>query len=135
MRFATGRLAAAGARHPWRMLGAWTAVAVLAVIVIVVFLPGSLTTEGAPTNSPESERADEAAEAAFPSDPSTDVTDVVVIRSEEYTVGAPQFEAYVTRFTGDGGITALGLARTYLDDGGEALVSEDRHATVIPVAL
>jgi uncharacterized membrane protein YdfJ with MMPL/SSD domain len=135
MRFATGRLAAAGARHPWRVLGAWTAVAVAAVIVIVVFLPGSLTTEGAPTNNPESEQADDARLAAFPPDPSTAVSDVVVIRSEQYTVDSPQFEAYVRSFVDGGGITALALARTYLDDGGGALVSEDRHATIVPVAL
>ena len=41
----TGRLAASAA-HPWRVLGAWTAVGVLAVVVIVTFLGGNLTTEG-----------------------------------------------------------------------------------------
>jgi putative drug exporter of the RND superfamily len=135
MRFATGPLAAASARHPWRVLGGWTAVAVLAVVVIVFFLGGRLTTEGAPTNNPESERADEARLAAFPPDPSTAATDVVVIRSDRYTVDSPRFETYVRDFVGDGEITALGLARTYLDDGAEALVSADRHATMIPVAL
>jgi uncharacterized membrane protein YdfJ with MMPL/SSD domain len=133
--FATGPLAAASARHPWRVLGGWTAVAVLAVVVIVFFLGGSLTTEGAPTNNPESERADKARLAAFPPDPSTAATDVVVIRSDRYTVDSPRFEDYVRDFVGDGEITALGLARTYLDDGAEALVSADRHATMVPIAL
>jgi putative drug exporter of the RND superfamily len=131
----TGRLAAASAAHPWRVLGAWTAVAVLAVVVIVTFLGGSLTTEGAPTNNPESERAEDARLAAFPSDPATTVTDVVVIRSEAYAVDSPQFRAYVRAFVSDREITALARARTYLDDGGAALVSEDRHATMIPLAL
>src|SRR5918994_965199 len=131
----TGRLAAASAAHPWRVLGAWTAVVLLAVVVIVTFLSGSLTTEGAPTNNPESERAEDARLAAFPRDPATAVTDVVVIRSEDYTVDSPQYKAYVRRFVSDGEITALGRARTYLDDGGAGLVSEDRHATMIPVAL
>jgi RND superfamily putative drug exporter len=135
VRFATGPLAAACARHPWRALGAWTAVAVAAVIVIVVFLPGSLTTEGAPTNNPESERAKDTRLAAFPADPSTAVTDVVVIRSDRYTVDSPRFRAYVRRFVGDRDIRALAFARTYLGDGGEALVSADRHATMIPIAL
>jgi RND superfamily putative drug exporter len=131
----TGRLAAASAAHPWRVLGAWTAVAVLAVVVIVTFLGGSLTTEGAPTNNPESERAEDARLAALPPDPATAVTDVVVIRSENYTVDSPQFKAYVRDFVSDGEITALGRARTYLDEGGATLVSEDRHATMIPIAL
>jgi putative drug exporter of the RND superfamily len=133
--FATGPLAAASARHPLRVLAAWTAVSVLAVVVIMFFLGGSLTTEGAPTNNPESERADEARLAAFPPDPSTAATDVVVIRSDRYTVDSPRFEAYVRDFVDDGEITALGLARTYLNDEGQALVSADRHATMIPVAL
>jgi hypothetical protein len=62
------------------------------------------------------------------------VTDVVVIRSEDYTVDSPRFKAYVRGFIAESEITALGRARTYLD-GGEALVSEDRHATIIPIAL
>jgi uncharacterized membrane protein YdfJ with MMPL/SSD domain len=131
----TGPIAAASARHPWRVLGAWTVVVVLAIAVIAVFLGGSLTTEGAPTNNPESERADDARLAAFPPDPSTAVTDVVVIRSEQYTVDSQQFKAYVREFVADDEISALGRARTYLGASDAGLVSEDRHATLIPVAL
>jgi RND superfamily putative drug exporter len=131
----TGALAAASARHPRRVLGAWSIAAVLAIAVIAVFLGGSLTTEGSPTNNPESERAEDARLAAFPPDPSTAVTDVVVIRSEDYTVDSPRFEDYVREFAGDSEITPLRRARTYLDNGGDALVSQDRHATIIPVGL
>ena len=77
---------------------------VLAVVVIVTFL-GDLTTEGAPTNNPESERAEDARLAAFPSDPATAVTDVVVIRSEGYAVDSPRFKAYVREFVSDSEIT------------------------------
>ena len=133
--FSTGALAAAVSRHPWRALGAWAVAVVLAIAVIVVFLPGSLTTEGNPTNDPESRRALDARDAAFPPDPSTTVTDVVVIRSEQDTVDSPRFQAFVRDFAADEEITALGRARTYLDGGGETLVSADRHATMIPVAL
>jgi RND superfamily putative drug exporter len=135
MAFSTGYVAAASARHPWRVLGAWTIAVVLAIVAIVMFLGGSLTTEGAPTSNPESDRADQARLAAFPPDPSTVVSDVVVIRSDQYTVESPQFKAYVQDFVTDHQITALGRARTYLTDGGGALVSEDRHATIVPVAL
>ena len=133
--FSTGPLASASARHPWRVLGAWAVVVVLAIGVIVVFLPGSLTTEGNPTNDPESQRALAAQEAAFRPDPSTAATDVVVIRSEQNTVDSPEFRTVVHDFAADEEITALGQARTYLDQGGESLVSADRHATMIPVAL
>jgi uncharacterized membrane protein YdfJ with MMPL/SSD domain len=135
MKLSTQSIASANARHPWWTIGAWIVVMVLAVVAIVILLGGSLTTEGAPTNNPESERAEDAQLAAFPSDPSTTVTDIVVIHSDRYTVDASQFEAYVRSFVDDPEITALGSAPTYLDDGRAALVSKDRHGTMIPVAL
>jgi putative drug exporter of the RND superfamily len=135
MPFSTGPIAAASARHPWRVLGAWTTAVVLAIVVIAVFLGGSLTAEGALTNIPESDRADKAQLAAFPLDPSSAGTDVVVIRSDEYTVDSPRFKAYVRDFVADDEITPLRRARTYLAGSGEALVSGDRHATIVPLAL
>jgi RND superfamily putative drug exporter len=106
---------------------------VLAILAIATFL--SLTTEGAPTNNPESERADDVRFAAFPPDPSTAVTDIVVIRSDEYTADSPQFEVFVREFVDDSEVGVLGRATTYLDDTNAGLVSEDRHATMIPIAL
>jgi putative drug exporter of the RND superfamily len=129
----TGRLAASSARHPWPVVGAWVTVANLAIIAIAMFL--NLTTEGAPTNDPESERAEEARLAAFPPGPETAVTDVVIIRSDAYEVDSARFEAFVHDFVGDAEITALGRAPTYLEDSRGGLVSDDRHATMIPVAL
>jgi putative drug exporter of the RND superfamily len=58
-----------------------------------------------------------------------------VIRSDGLTVDAPQFQAYVRSFVEDEEISSLAGARTYLDDESGALVSEDRHATIIPLAL
>jgi uncharacterized membrane protein YdfJ with MMPL/SSD domain len=133
MRLSTGSLAAASARRPGRVLGMWLVACVLAVVAIVTLL--GLTTEGEPTNNPESQRADDARLAAFPPDPSTTTTDIVVIRSATLTVDSPQFEAYVRDFVDDDEITALGRARTYLDDESGSLVSEDRHATIVPIAL
>jgi putative drug exporter of the RND superfamily len=133
MRLSTKALALASAQHPWRTIGAWIVVTVLAMVTIVTLLGGSLTTEGAPTNNPESERSKDARLAAFPTEAST--ADVVVIRSDRYTVDSPQFEAYVRSFVEDDEITALGAARTYLDDESGALVSQSRHATIIPLTL
>jgi putative drug exporter of the RND superfamily len=135
MRISTGSLAAVSARHPWRTLGAWTAVGALAIVAIATLLGGSLTTEGSPTNNPESERAEDARLAAFPPTTGPTVTDIVVIRSEERTVDSPQFAAFVRDFVADGEITALGRARTYLDGDGAGLISDDRHATIVPIAL
>jgi uncharacterized membrane protein YdfJ with MMPL/SSD domain len=135
MKLSTTSLAIASARHPWRVVASWIAVAILATLAIVTLLGGSLTTEGKPTNNPESERADDVRLAAFPPDPSSTVTDIVVIRSEEHTVDSSQFKAYVRDFVGDGQISALASARTYLEDEGAALVSDNRHATIVPLAL
>ena len=126
-------LASTSARHPWRTISAWAAVTVLATAAVVTLL--GLTTEDAPTSNPESERADDVRLTAFPPDPTTAVSDIVVIRSEAYTVDAPQFQVYVRSFVHEGEITALGRARTYLEDADAGLVSEDRHATVVPIAL
>jgi RND superfamily putative drug exporter len=133
MKLSTTSLATASAGHPWRVVGAWVAVTVLALVTIVLLLGGSLTTEGAPTNNPESERAEDARVAAFPADAGT--ADIVIVRSEEHTVDSPQFKAYVRDLVADPQITALGRAQTYLDGTSTGLVSEDRHATIIPIAL
>jgi uncharacterized membrane protein YdfJ with MMPL/SSD domain len=133
MKLSTGSLAAACARHPWRAVGTWVAVALLAIVAVVTFL--SLTTEGNPTNNPESTRAEDALLTAFPPDPETTTTDVVVIRSEQYTVHSPRFESFVRDFVDDPEITALDVRRTYLEHSGGSFVSKDRHATMIPVAL
>jgi uncharacterized membrane protein YdfJ with MMPL/SSD domain len=133
MRISTGSLAAASARHPWRTISVWLVVMVLAIAAIATLL--TLTTEGAPTNDPESERADDVRLAAFPPDPSTAVSDIVVIRSDELTVDSQRFQDYVRSFVEDREITALGRARTYLDEANSGLVSEDRHATIVPIAL
>jgi uncharacterized membrane protein YdfJ with MMPL/SSD domain len=131
----TGALAAASARHPWRAIVAWVAVLVLAILAIALLLGGSLTTEGAPTNDPESDRALEAETAAFPPNPETTTTDIVVVRSERYEVDSPRFEAFVRALTDDSETQSLSDARTYLEDGSGAVVSEDRHATTLPLAI
>jgi putative drug exporter of the RND superfamily len=132
--FSTGRLASASARHPWRVVAGWAAVFVVAVSAIVALLGGSLTTEGEPTNNPESERAITALVQAFPPDPSTSSTDIVVVRSEELTTDSPRFESFVRTLVEEGDVPALSRARTYLD-GDDGLVSADRHATIVPLAI
>ena len=130
----TKRLAIASARHPWRTIVAWIAIFVAAIVAIVSLLGGSLTTDGAPTNNPESDRAIAAQAQAFPPDPSRASTDIVIIRSSRYTTGAPEFEAFVRTLVVESDLPVLSRARTYLD--GEAtLVSADRHATIVPLGI
>ena len=70
MTFSTESLARACAIHPKRTIGAWIALVVLAFAAIALLLGGSLTTDGAPTNNPESQRADDLITGAFPAGPS-----------------------------------------------------------------
>jgi uncharacterized membrane protein YdfJ with MMPL/SSD domain len=135
MNLSTTSLARASAGHPWRAIGAWVAVSVLAVAAIVLLLGGSLTTEGEPTNNPESLQAEDARLAAFPPTGSTAVTDMVLVRSGAQTVDSPRFRAFVRNFVADREITALGRAPNYLDGRDSGLVSKDRHATIIPLTL
>ena len=51
------RLVLASARHPWRVIGIWIAAFVIALVAIGALLGGALTTEGNPTNNPQSQRA------------------------------------------------------------------------------
>jgi uncharacterized membrane protein YdfJ with MMPL/SSD domain len=134
MKLSTKYLAAASARHPWRAIAAWIVVLVLGIAAIATLLGGSLTTEGAPTNNPESERADEARFRAFPPAPGEAVSDVLVIRSDEHTVDDEEFEGFVRSFVTQSELRPFIEARTYLDDP-EGLVSEDRHATIVPLGI
>lgn len=130
MRLSTGALAAASARHPWRVIGGWIGAVVVAFALVGVLLGDALTTDYAPTNDPESIRAERAVESAFPSESDARGTDVVIVRSERYTVDAPEFRRVVQGLVASGG--ALARARTYLSDE-SAAVSQDRKTTVLAV--
>src|SRR5512133_2153775 len=95
------RIALASARSPWTTIGAWVAAMVLAFVAIGALLGGALTTEGKPTNNPQSERANDVREAAFPAASSAAITDVVIVRSERYTVDEPRFRAFVNKLAGE----------------------------------
>ena len=123
------RLATTSARHPWWTIGAWVVAVVVAVVAIVALLGDALTTEGNPTNNPQSERADDALSAAFPPTVGAAVTDIVVVRSPRYTVDAPPFQALVRGLASQvrraSGVESI---RSYLDDARDrSLVSRRSH--------
>jgi len=118
------------------VIGGWLAILLLALVTIGLLLPGSLTTEGRPTNNPESERAADAIGAAFPRDPRQAFSDVVVVRSDRRTIDETPFRSFVGRLVDQ--IRATGVvatARSYLDAGDPTLVSADRHSTIVPVLV
>ena len=127
MRLSTRTLAEASARHPWRTIAGWAVAAVAAVAAIAVLLGGALTTEGEPTNDPQSIRAADALAQAFPRG-DAEVTDVLLVRSERYTTDEPQFRDFVEGFVREN--PALAAAVT-----DERLPSDDRHALLIGLSL
>ena len=137
MMLSTRTLAAASARHPWRTIGAWVAVIVLAIA----------RDRDAPRRQPDDRgRADEqpgvgarrrssvrGVPAGSRRRPSRDI---VVVRSDELHGGLAAVRGVRARASSTTSeITALGRASTYLDDASAGLVSEDRHATIVPIAL
>src|SRR5262249_42156976 len=113
----------------------WIAAVLVAAFAIGALLGGALTTEGNPTNNPQSQRAKDVLAQAFPPSTGAAVTDIVVVRSTRYTVDAPQFKTLVQGLVSDvrqaDGIEAV---RTYLDTRDPTLVTRDRHATMVQLA-
>jgi uncharacterized membrane protein YdfJ with MMPL/SSD domain len=130
------RLVLASAKHPWRTIGAWVAAILVAFVAIGALLGGALTTEGKPTNNPQSQRAKDVREAAFPAASSAAITDIVVVRSPRYTVEAPRFRSFVRTLAGElRGAKGVEGTRSYLGAHDPSLVSRDRHATMVQFAM
>jgi uncharacterized membrane protein YdfJ with MMPL/SSD domain len=130
MTFSTKTLALASARHPWRTIGAWVVLVVVALVAIGALLGGALTTDDNPTNNPQSLRAEQVVNESFPATDAA-ITDIIVARSSRYTVDEPEFQTLVEGLASE--VQAAGVApvRTYLDTGDPSLVTEDRHATMV----
>jgi RND superfamily putative drug exporter len=102
-----------------------------AVAAIVALLGGALTTEGNPTNYPQSQRAKHVLDQAFPPTVGSAVTDIVVVRSPRYPVDAAEFRALASDIRRADDIKGV---RSYLDTRDRSLVTVDRHATMVQVA-
>jgi len=133
----TERLARTSALHPWRTIGLWAVLVVLAVLAVGSLLGSGLTSESKfRAGEPGSVTADRLIEERL-SGPHK-VTDFVIVRSAELTVDDPAFKAHVLGVAGR--ITALGTdvveaASTYYATNDPGLVSRDKHATLIPVVM
>jgi uncharacterized membrane protein YdfJ with MMPL/SSD domain len=135
VKLSTQTLAMMTARHPWRTIAAWCVLVVLGVFAIGALLGGALTTEGNPTNNPQSQRAKAAFDRAFRPTISSAVTDIVVVRSPRYTVDAPRFRALVRTLDSQVRQTeGVDSVHSYLSALDRSLVSDDRHATMVQFA-
>ena len=115
-------------------MAAWGIALLVSMVLVAGLLGGALTSEGTVTNNPESLRAEKLIDDRLGEDDPVD--EVVVIRSNTTTVSAPVFRNRVQTLAAEA--RRSGAARrtlTYLDRGGAALVSRDRHAAIVAVTL
>jgi putative drug exporter of the RND superfamily len=128
------QLAEAATRRPRRVLLIWGAIVLLSVVLIGALMPSALTSENSLTNNPESTQAQDLIDERLPQQNAPD--ELIVVRSQRATVTEPAFKRRVESLAADvrktGSVQAV---QTYLGAGGELLVSEDRHATVVAVVL
>jgi RND superfamily putative drug exporter len=139
--FSPEHLARVSARHPWRVVGAWVVVIVVAG-ALASGLSDRLATDWAFVNQPESVRGERLIEERLAGGPEP-VTESVIVRSNMLTVDDPAFrqaveattaelaalEGVVASATNYYQASALGLP------GAETLVSADRRTTIVPVTL
>jgi uncharacterized membrane protein YdfJ with MMPL/SSD domain len=116
------------------MLLIWAGLVLVGFLLIGGFLGSALSSEGDVTSNPESKRAEELIDERFPRRDPFD--ELVIVRSDRLTVAAPAFRERVASLVAElrrsGSVDEVS---SYLDRGGAALVSRDRHATVLPVVL
>jgi RND superfamily putative drug exporter len=134
----TERLVVWSSRRPWLTLAGWAVALVAAISVSAALLGDALSGEEEVTSETESRRADELAFERFAAERGggvRDATEVVVVRWSGATVDEPRFErrvqGLVTELWGAG---AIGVT-TFYDSGERRLVSRDRDATGMLVAL
>jgi uncharacterized membrane protein YdfJ with MMPL/SSD domain len=128
------RLAEIATRRPGRVLAVWGVVVVLSLGLMGALLGSGLTSDSSLTNNPESAAAQKLIDARLPQENAID--EVIVVRSERLAASDPAFAAHVRALMAQarrsGGVRQIS---SYLDPGGEILVSTDRHATLLPVVV
>jgi uncharacterized membrane protein YdfJ with MMPL/SSD domain len=133
-RLSPRRLAAISVARPRLVLAVWGVVALVGFLLIGGLLGSALSSEGDVTSNPESKRAEELIDARLPGRDALD--ELVIVRSDELTVNAAAFRervrSLVQRLERSGSVEEVS---SYLDRGGEGLVSSDSRSTLIPVVL
>ncbi len=132
--FGPRRLAMFATAHPKRVLAVWALLAIIGIGLTGAFLNSALTDDSGMTSSPESLQAQDLIDERLPGSDALD--ELVVVRSEGLDVRDPAFAARVRglaeQLRGQADVLRV---TTFLDRGGEVLVSRDRHATLLPVVL
>lgn len=131
----TENLAKVSAKNPWRVVGLWIFVFAFSIYMIINFLGSALTNEFTFTKDLESKRARKILEDKM--DVKEKVTETVIIKSTDKTVDDPEFKSFTEDIYKK--ITNL---KENVDSGinyfiapNPALVSKDKHITIIPLSM
>ncbi len=132
----TGRWAAHGARHPWRTYIFWLAV-IAVVVVAALTVGGSYIQDEKLRTDFESTRADDLIDQRIHNGVEPPLEEWVIVESSEFSVDDPQFQSTVTELEGEiqGLDTIVAGTASYFNTGNEALVSADRHKTMMIVSF
>jgi RND superfamily putative drug exporter len=128
------RLAERAVARPGRVLAVWGGLVLVGFLLVGALLGSALSSEGDVTSNPESKRAQELIDERLPQRDAVD--EVVIVRSDDVAVADPAFRRRVSDLVEQlRRSEGVAEASSYLDRGGEALVSADRNATILPVVL
>ena len=139
-KISTEYLARISALHPWRVLGVWLLVFVVAFGILGGAVGGgftdALTPEFRQTNNAGSVEAQNLIDEQLTGQAT--VPESILVRSQTFTVDDPEFEAAVEQLRSD--VLATGPeivtdAVSFYSTGDENLVSADRRSTIIPVSM
>src|SRR5215207_7827809 len=128
------RLAVWSSRRPWLTLAGWAVALVAAIAITAIFVGDALSGDEEITSNTESKRADRLQFARF-ADGSPDVSEVVVVRSRTATADEPRFERRVQALAAAVQAAGAEQVTTFYDSGERRLVSQDRRASGMLVAL
>lgn len=137
LNLSTTAIARASAQHPWKIIGAWLAVLVAAIVLTSTLLGDALTTEETLASSLESVQADSLIQERLETSNAT-TSEIAIVRSATLTVDDPAYRIYVEQLYGElsalGDDVVAGGTHYYLS-GDESLVSADRRTTLLPMAV
>jgi uncharacterized membrane protein YdfJ with MMPL/SSD domain len=135
MRLSPQSVARWSARRRFTVIGIWVGLFLVGGLLTSRYLSGALTTQAEFTNNPDSKQARQLLEQRL-SGPRRS-NEVVIVRSDSQTVSDPAFKAYVQRLKGDLDALTPAVVQATEDPyrAGNRFVSDDRHATLIPVTM
>ena len=139
-KISTEYLAHVSALHPWRVIGIWLAVFVVAFGILGGAVGGgfsdALTPEFNQTNNAGSVKAQNLIDQKLTGQET--VPESILVRSQTLTVDDAEFQTAVEQLQNDvlaTGPEVVASADTFYSTGDENLVSADRRSTIIPVSM